>query len=109
MLHIKSLDEGLEVFKTLGSDARMHIVELLSERGEMNMNEIASALELTNGALTGHIRRLEECGIIKTVSEGTGHGNQKLCSMNVDQILLNAGKAEERRENQMYETELRVG
>lgn len=109
MLHIKSLEEGLETFKTLGSDARMRIVELLSERGEMNMNEIASALELTNGALTGHIRRLEECGIIKTVSEGTGHGNQKLCSMKVDQILLSAGKVEEKRENQAYETELQVG
>lgn len=109
MLHIKSLDEGLEVFKALGSDVRMRIVELLSERGEMNMNEIAAALELTNGALTGHIRRLEECGIIKTVSEGTGHGNQKLCSMRINQILLSAGKVEEKKESKVYETELRVG
>lgn len=63
MLHIKNLNDGLELFKTLGSDVRMRIVELLSERGEMNMNEIASALELTNGALTAHIRRLEELGL----------------------------------------------
>ena len=45
MLHIKNLNDGLELFKTLGSDVRMRIVELLSERGEMNMNEIASASE----------------------------------------------------------------
>ena len=38
MLHIKNLNDGLELFKTLGSDVRMRIVELLSERGEMNMN-----------------------------------------------------------------------
>ena len=43
MLHIKNLNDGLELFKTLGSDVRMRIVELLSERGEMNMNEIATA------------------------------------------------------------------
>ena len=44
MLHIKNLNDGLELFKTLGSDVRMRIVELLSERGEMNMNEIATAV-----------------------------------------------------------------
>ena len=108
MLHIKNLNDGLELFKTLGSDVRMRIVELLSERGEMNMNEIASALELTNGALTAHIRRLEECGIIQTVTECTGHGNQKLCSMKVDQILVN-GRTEEVREVRVKDEELQIG
>ena len=108
MLHIKNLNDGLELFKTLGSDVRMRIVELLSERGEMNMNEIASALELTNGALTAHIRRLEECGIIHTVTECTGHGNQKRCSMKVDQILVN-GRTEEVREIRVKDEELQIG
>ena len=107
MLHIKNLNDGLELFKTLGSDVRMRIVELLSERGEMNMNEIASALELTNGALTAHIRRLEECGIIHTVTECTGHGNQKRCSMKVDQILVN-GRTEEVREIRVKDEELQI-
>ena len=105
---LKNLNDGLELFKTLGSDVRMRIVELLSERGEMNMNEIASALELTNGALTAHIRRLEECGIIHTVTECTGHGNQKRCSMKVDQILVN-GRTEEVREIRVKDEELQIG
>lgn len=109
MLHVKGLQEGLEVFKTLGSDVRMRIIELLSENGEMNMNELASALELTNGALTAHIKRLEDCGIIKTVSEYTGHGNQKKCSMKINQLLLSVSPAEETREIRVYETEIRVG
>lgn len=109
MLQIKGLEEGLDVFRALGSDVRMRIVELLSERGEMNMNELASALELTNGALTAHVKRLEDCGIIKTVSEYTGHGNQKKCSMNIREILLNVNRAEEAREIRVYETEVRVG
>ncbi len=109
MLHIKNLEEGLNVFKTLGSDVRMRIVELLSTHGEMNMNELASALELTNGALTAHIKRLEDCGIIETVSEYTGHGNQKKCSMKVSQVLLSVGGAEDTGDIRVYETELRVG
>lgn len=107
MLHIKNLNDGLEIFKTLGSDVRMKIIELLSEHGKMNMNELASALGLTNGALTSHIRKLEECGIIQTVTEYTGHGNQKLCSMKVDQILLD-GHAEEPKETRVYDTEVRI-
>ena len=74
MLHIKSLDDGLEVFKALGSEVRINIVKLLLENREMNMNELASSLGITNGALTSHIKKLEEAGIIKVITEHGGHG-----------------------------------
>ena len=109
MIQINGLTEGLELFKTLGSEVRMHIVELLSENGEMNLNEIAGALGLTNGALTSHIRKLEECGVIRVVQENTGHGNQKRCSLNVDQILLNVHPAEENANVKVYESDIPIG
>ena len=52
MLHIKSLDEGLELFKALGSDIRVEIIKILLNENAMNMNELASRLNITNGALT---------------------------------------------------------
>ena len=58
MLHITSLDDGLDIFKALGSDVRIEIIKLLIENKEMNMNELAAKLNITNGALTGHIKRL---------------------------------------------------
>ena len=58
MLHIKSLDEGLNIFKALGSDIRIEIIKLLLSNKEMNMNELATQLNITNGALTGHIKKL---------------------------------------------------
>ena len=66
MLHIKSLDEGLELFKALGSDVRVEIVKILLNESSMNMNELASRLNITNGALTSHIKKLEECKISKS-------------------------------------------
>ena len=54
MLHITSLDDGLDIFKALGSDVRIEIIKLLIENKEMNMNELAAKLNITNGALTGH-------------------------------------------------------
>ena len=58
MLHITSLDDGLDIFKALGSDVRIEIIKLLIENKEMNMNELAAKLNITNGALTGHIKKL---------------------------------------------------
>ena len=88
MLHIKSLPEGLDLFKALGSDVRIEIVRILLENNGMNMNELASRLNITNGALTSHIRKLEECGVVTVAGETTGHGNQKICSVHLDKILI---------------------
>ena len=109
MLQINGLSEGLEIFRTLGSEVRMNIVELLARNEKMNMNEIASSLGLTNGALTTHIKMLEECGLIRCSTEHSGRGLQKMCSLNVDQILLNVFPAVEERTTKVYETEIRVG
>ena len=69
MLHITSLNEGLELFKALGSDVRIEILNILLENDNMSMNELASRLNITNGALTSHIKKLENCGLITTSSE----------------------------------------
>ena len=74
MLHIKSLDEGLELFKTLGSGVRIDIIKILMKNSRMNMNELASELNITNGALTSHIKKLEDCGIVNITIESEGHG-----------------------------------
>lgn len=42
MLHIRNLEEGVELFKVLGSDIRVNIILLLLKEKEMNMNEIGS-------------------------------------------------------------------
>ena len=44
MLHITSLNEGLELFKALGSDVRIEILNILLENDNMSMNELASRL-----------------------------------------------------------------
>ena len=94
MLHITSLNEGLELFKALGSDVRIEILNILLENDNMSMNELASRLNITNGALTSHIKKLENCGLITTSSESAVHGNQKICSIHLNyQICPTCGLA----------------
>ncbi len=107
MLHIESLDDGLELFKALGSEVRIDIIKLLMENKTMNMNELATSLKITNGALTGHIKKLESCGIVSTANESMGHGNQKICSLRLDKILIDIqpGSAQEN----VYSNEISIG
>lgn len=107
MLHLKSLDEGLDIFKALGSEVRIEIIKILSENNGMNMNELASRLNITNGALTSHIKKLEDCGIIVIANESAGHGNQKKCTVRLDKILIEVNPEEDIKN--IYQTDIKVG
>ena len=109
MLHVKNLDEGLEIFKALGSELRINIIKLLQENHEMNMNELATSLGITNGALTSHIKKLEESGIIQVMTERGSHGNQKVCKVAVDKILVDVESEENEEDQNIYNTEVKVG
>lgn len=107
MLHIKSLDEGLNIFKALGSDVRIEIIKILLENDGMNMNELASRLSITNGALTSHIKKLEDAGIVTISNESAGHGNQKICSVYIDKVLVDFNSEEDSKN--VYQTDIKVG
>ena len=94
MLYIKKLDDGVEIFKALGSELRIQILKLLLEQQEMNMNELAAALGITNGALTSHIRKLEQAGLVQVLTEQGSHANEKRCRAAVDKILVDIRDSE---------------
>lgn len=109
MLHIKKLSDAVPLFKALGSDLRIQIVNLLLQNKEMNMNELASSLGITAGALTSHIRKLEESGIVTVSQEHGGHGNQKLCRVDVDKILIDIMSRDIPAEQNSYTVEIPIG
>jgi predicted transcriptional regulator len=107
MLQIRSIDEGLELFKALGSDIRAEIIKILLNEGPLNMNDLAGRLGITNGALTSHIKKLEECNVVTVSSEAPGHGNQKVCSVQLDKILI---ELQDKPQNEnIYTADIKVG
>ncbi len=70
------------------------------------MNDIAEKLNLTNGAVTMHVKKLEECGLIKINTLTATRGTQKICYLHEDEIIVDIGK--EVPENS-YDVELAVG
>lgn len=107
MLHIKTLNEGLDIFKALGSEIRVKIIETLLENNGMNMNELASALNISNSALTGHIKKLEDCRLVAISSEPSRHGNQKICTVHLDKILVEINSEDKTKD--IYEIDIKVG
>ncbi|MGE7610040.1 ArsR/SmtB family transcription factor [Peribacillus frigoritolerans] len=106
MIYIKQLKSGLNLYKALSSEIRLDIIELLCEHKSLNMNEIAKKLNLTNGAVTMHIKKLEESGIIQIVSTVAKHGIQKICYLVDDKIMIDFTK---QTKEDIYEVEIKVG
>lgn len=107
MLHIKFLEEGLEIFKALGSEIRIEIIKILMQNPGMNLNELASQLHITNGALTNHVKKLEECGLLIISNDPSGHGNQKKYSVHLDKILIDLDFQEDYKN--LYQTSIKIG
>ena len=108
MLHLTSLDDALPVFNALGSKIRIEIVKILLARGKMNMNELAACLQITGGALTGHIKKLEACGVLAVDTDAGAHGNEKLCSVRLDGIQIDF-RAAAAREPNVAAAQMKVG
>lgn len=93
MLFFEKLEDAIPFCKALSSEMRVRIIDLLAEENGMNLNDLALALGITNGALTGHIRVLESCGLIEVVSRAARHGTQKVCVIRPEKYLINIAKS----------------
>ena len=107
MLHLRSLREGLPLFRALGSDVRIRILETIGESGPLHMSAIASAVGITDGALTPHIKALNGSGLIAIEVASGAHGVQKVCRIKEDRILVETQPAAGG--HSVFESEIGVG
>ncbi|GIP21583.1 MULTISPECIES: transcriptional regulator [Paenibacillus] len=106
MIYIKDLMSGIDIFKALSSEIRIQILELLSKNQALNLNDLATRLNLSNGAITMHIKKLEESGLIEINTSVGKHGIQKMCYLNKDKLIIDLQSKET--EN-LYEVDIKVG
>lgn len=106
MIYIKDLMSGIEIFKALSSEIRIQILELLATNQALNLNEIAKKLNLSNGAITMHIKKLEESGLIEINTSVGKHGIQKVCYLNKDKLMVDLRSKDI---DNLYEVEIQVG
>ena len=63
------MKEAAELFKILGVDTRINIIESLKE-GPKNVNTLAEALGITQSAVSQHLRILKAAGLVRDERQG---------------------------------------
>ncbi len=59
-----------ELFKVLGADTRVKIIELLKTQGPLGAMEIAKQLDITPAAVSQHLRLLRQSGLVRSERKG---------------------------------------
>ncbi|MFZ4508408.1 MAG: ArsR/SmtB family transcription factor [Fimbriimonas sp.] len=84
--------ESIHIFRALGSETRVRLLELLSER-EMNIIELSAALSLTQPSVTKHVQLLEEAGLVASEYIAAPQGMQKKCRRVYERIVVDLAPA----------------
>lgn len=104
-----SADTGSMVLKGLASPIRVNILQLLHDRGKMNVNEISAALSLPQSTVAVNILTLEEAGLIDTYSVKATKGNQKVCSARFDEIIVRFDSSQRKEKANEVEVAMPLG
>ncbi|MDO4508889.1 MAG: ArsR family transcriptional regulator [Lachnospiraceae bacterium] len=107
MKNISDLTQAVPLFKCLGSDIRIAVLELLSANGPMAMKDIAEELEITAGSLSPHIKMLADNNLISIKFETGKHGLQRICTIIEDKLIIDF-EASLNNKN-IYETSIAIG
>lgn len=78
MLHLTSLDEAETVFKALSTPMRLEIMKMIYKNNSLSMNDIARTLGLTNSAISLHVSKLVEAGLVQIQTASGKRGTMKL-------------------------------
>ena len=61
--------DSIQLFKALGDKSRLRIVNTLRIEGPMYVELLSQRLELAQSTVSFHLKKLEECGIVKSNKE----------------------------------------
>jgi predicted transcriptional regulator len=104
-----SANNGASVLRGLASPVRVSILQLLHDRGKMNVNEISAALSLPQSTVAVNILTLEEAGLIETYSVKATKGHQKVCSARYDEIIVRFDTPEKKHNSNQIEVAMPLG
>lgn len=67
----------VRMLRALANPARFRIVELLAERKDCTLPQIAESVPLAQSSLSDHLTVLREAGVVQTSGEGPGPGGNR--------------------------------
>ncbi len=80
--------ERIDLLKSLASEVRVRILELLHRSGPKNVNQVAEELGLPQSTISANIQVLVDSGLVQTRSQKARKGSQKLCYTTFSELLI---------------------
>ncbi|MCR5824553.1 MAG: winged helix-turn-helix transcriptional regulator [Lachnospiraceae bacterium] len=107
MLYYKMIREAEAVFKALSTPMRLSIMEMIYKNNNMSMNDLAEALGLTNGAISMHVGKLEEAGLVKIHTTSGKRGIMKIVRPRYNRLMIDLAPEADKRK--CYTDDISVG
>lgn len=107
MLYFESLTAAEEVFKALSTPMRLKIMEMIYKDNTLSMNDLAESLGLTNGAISMHVSKLEEAGLVRIKTTSGKRGTMKIVLPKYDRMMIDM--APQKEAALCYTDDIRIG
>lgn len=88
MIYLKDFRTGKLLYEALDSEIRIGILDELLTHGELNLAHFAKRFGVSNGAITAHIKKLHEAGLIEITTASGIRGTQKVCRLVADKLIV---------------------
>jgi len=102
-------DENRDAINALAAPVRLAILKLLRQSGPMNVNMISAALQLPQSTIATNIKVLEAARLIHTEAAKARKGQQKICSVPFDGVLIRLDGAAPRQRDDLVEVAMPIG
>lgn len=107
MLYFKSIREAEDVFKALSTPMRLKIMEMIYENDQLSMNDLAESLNLTNSAISMHVGKLIDAGLVKIHTTSGKRGTMKIVRPRYDRLMIDLSPEKEAKK--CYTDDIKVG
>lgn len=109
MLYLSNLEEAQKVIRALSAPMRMEIMKIIYRTPGVSMNYLAKTLDLTNSAVSMHVSRLTEAGLVSIETTSGKRGTMKLVSPCHDRIVIDMVPEQEPEPRHIYSDDIRIG
>lgn len=107
MRTLRNVAEIESLCKALSSKTRLQMLQLIANNKNINLNELAEACHITNGAVTHNMKILEDSNLVEFIYSPGIRGSQKNCTIKDYQFMIDILSTDDK--TKMYETEIPVG
>lgn len=107
MRDVTTPDDIQTLCKALSSPVRLQMLKLIAEKKRINLNEMATALGVTSGAITQHMKPLLEADLVEFMYVPGKRGSQKICVLKEHNFMIDILSTIDH--TLMYETEIPIG